>query len=122
MKLIKLIVTLLVLFIGFHSNAQNKNSKKAVIKTTIFCDHCKVCKSCGTNFKENMLKIKGVRMYELNEEKETITVYFNPKRTDINTIRIAISKMGFDADDVEADPEAYEKLDNCCKPKEQSQK
>jgi len=31
------------------------------------------------------------------------------------TIRAAISKLGFDADNVKADPTAYEKLDGCCK-------
>jgi len=116
MKLKYLFTVLLFALITIGTNAQNKNSGKAVIKTTIYCDHCKVCETCGLNFRDNMLKVKGVKMYELDEENETITVYFNPKKTDLKTIKTAISKLGFDADDVKADPEAYEKLDNCCKP------
>ena len=54
-------------------------------------------------------------MYELNEEKKTITVYYNTKKTDLATIKTAISKLGFDADDVKADADAYAKLDGCCK-------
>ncbi|HLV50502.1 MAG TPA: heavy-metal-associated domain-containing protein [Flavobacterium sp.] len=116
MNLKYLFTVLLFAIITIGTNAQNKNSGKAVIKTTIYCDHCKACETCGLNFRDNMLKIKGVKMYELDEENETITVYFNPKKTDLKTIKTAISKLGFDADDVKADPEAYEKLDNCCKP------
>jgi|SRR5690554_955310 len=118
MKLKYLFTILLFMILSIGTNAQNKKTEKAVIKTTINCDHCKVCETCGLNFRDNMLKVKGVKMYELDEERETITVYFNPKRTDVKTIRTAISKMGFDADDIKADAEAYDKLDKCCKPTE----
>jgi len=104
-----------IFFMSFTVNAQTKESGKAEIKVSIECDHCKVCETCGMNFKDNMLKIKGVKMYELNEEKKTLTVYYNIKKTDLSTIKTAISKLGFDADEVKADPTAYTKLDGCCK-------
>jgi len=63
----------------------------------------------------NMLKIKGVKMYTLDEKSMSILVYYNPKKTNLETIRTAISKIGYDADDVKADPAGYEKLDSCCK-------
>ncbi|SRR5690606_38244848 len=107
----------IVFFISFSAvmNAQSKKSEKAVIKTNIVCDHCKACETCGKMFQTEMLKIKGVKMYELNEEKETITVYFNPKKTNLQSIKTGISKLGFDADEIKADPIAYENLDGCCK-------
>lgn len=94
---------------------ENKKNQKAVIKTSISCDHCKECETCGATFQSNMLKIKGVRMYELDEKEMTITVYYNATKTDLQTIKSAISKLGYDADDVKADVAAYDKLDNCCK-------
>jgi hypothetical protein len=54
-------------------------------------------------------------MYELDEKNMSITVYYNSKKTDLDKIRKAISQLGYDADDVKADPAAYEKLDGCCK-------
>ena len=65
--------------------------------------------------KEGKQKITGVKMYELDEKKMTITVYYNSKKTDLATIKKAISKLGYDADDVKAEPQAYENLDGCCK-------
>lgn len=117
MSIKNLFAFLTILFVSFNLNAQTKESGKAEVKVSIECDHCKACETCGLNFKANMLKIKGVKMYELNEEKKTITVYYNTKKTDLATIKTAISKLGFDADDVKADPESYAKLDGCCKVK-----
>ena len=106
----------LLLFCVETSFAQNaRKNEKAVIKTTIYCDHCKQCETCGQNFQTNMLKIKGVKMYELDEKKMTITVYYNAQKTDLATIKTAISKLGYDADDIKADFASYEKLDGCCK-------
>lgn len=60
-------------------------------------------------------KEAGERMYELDEKDQTIAVYYNPKKTDLQTIKTNIAQFGFDADDLKADPIAYEKLDECCK-------
>lgn len=98
------------------SNAQKKSTnQKAVITTTIYCDHCDVCETCGQNFKANIYKIKGVKMYELDADNNTITLYYNTKKTDLQTIKTAITKLGYDADDLKADDIAYQNLDQCCK-------
>lgn len=115
-NLLKSLLAFFMLFAITTSYGQEtKKNQKAVIKTSIVCDHCKECETCGAKFQSNMLKIKGVRMYELNDKEKTITVYYNTTKTDLQTIRTAISKLGYDADDVKADVAAYEKLDNCCK-------
>ena len=109
-----LIFIVLLLFAAVASHAQKK-VEKAVIQTAIYCDHCKVCETCGKHFQSNIYNIDGVQMYELDEKAMTITVYYNTKKTDLHRIRKAISELGYDADDIKADPAAYEKLDGCCK-------
>jgi copper chaperone CopZ len=112
----KKIILFFIFFIATTSFAQEgKKNEKAVIKTTIYCDHCKECETCGLNFRDNMLKINGVKMYELDAEKMTITVYYSGKKTNLQKIKTAISKLGYDADDIKADIMSYEKLDGCCK-------
>lgn len=109
------IIVFLTLFFAQITVAQNgTKNDKAVIKTNIYCDHCKQCETCGKNFQANILKIKGVKMYELNDKNMTITVYYNGKKTDLQTIKTAISNLGYDADEVKANLEAYQKLDGCC--------
>ena len=66
-------------------------------------------------FKTEMLKIKGVKAYQLDDENMTFTIFYNEKKTDLQTIKVATSKLGYDADEINADFSAYESLDDCCK-------
>ena len=94
---------------------KQKTVETAVIKTAIYCDHCKVCETCGPKFEKTLLKEKGVQMVTLDEIAMTIKVVYNTKKTSLDAIRQAISKLGYDADNVKADAVAYEGLDGCCK-------
>jgi len=112
---IKTIIALVFAFASFSVTAQEKKNEKAIIKTNIYCDHCKECPTCGKNLQASLLKIKGVKMYELDNKKMTITLYYNGQKTNVTELRKAISDLGYDADDVKANPDAYEQLDGCCK-------
>lgn len=108
---------LLLTAILFTGTVQaQKKTQKAVINTTINCDHCKMCETCGDLLEKKLLKQPGVQMITLDEKAMTITVIYNSKKTDLPTIKTAISQLGYDADEVKADVLAYEKLDGCCKP------
>lgn len=108
---------LLVVAVCFISNTAmaQKTNGKAVIKTTLHCNHCKECETCGLKFKTEMLKIKGVKMYELDDRAMTFTVYYNTKKTTLQVIKEGIAKLGYDADDVKATSEGIASLDGCCK-------
>lgn len=114
-------LTFILAFFGvfFFSNQAAAQKQKAtetvVIKTKIYCDHCKKCESCGDRLEKSLLKEKGIQMITLDEKEMTIKVVYNTKKTTIDAIKIAISKQGYDADDVKADDVAYESLDGCCK-------
>jgi choline kinase len=45
----------------------------------------------------------------------TITVFYNTQKTNLETIEGAISKMGYDANEIKADATGLVKLDDCCK-------
>ena len=114
-SVLKLIVLVVSLFFFSNFVSAQKTTQKVVIKTSLHCDHCKECETCGQKFKTEMLKIKGVKMYELDDKAMTFTIYYNSKKTTLQAIKEGISKLGYDADEVKADPEAYESLDGCCK-------
>ena len=53
----------------------------------------------------------------LDEKEMTIEVVYNTKKTDLTKVKTAITKLGYDADDVKATTEGLESLDGCCKAK-----
>lgn len=112
----KLVTSLLLLLFTYTAFAQDDKGR-GVIKTKIYCNHCKACGSCGKLFQKNMYKIKGLKHYELDEPTQTFIVYYNPKKTNIETIRIEIAKLGYAADDVKPNEVAFSQLEKCCKPK-----
>ena len=113
--ILKTFVLAVSLFFFSNFVSAQKTTQKVVIKTFLHCDHCKECETCGQKFKTEMLKIKGLKMYELDEKKRIITIYYNGQKTDLLTIKKGISKLGFDADEIKAEVASYEKLDDCCK-------
>jgi len=116
MKSIKFILIAFTVFLFSNTlSAQQKTVQTATIKTAIYCDHCKNCETCGDKFNRTLLKEKGVQMVVLDEKAMTIKVTYNSKKTDLSKIKIAISKLGYDADDVKAEELAYAGLDDCCK-------
>lgn len=113
MKLKFLIFLMLFLFVN-KTNAQSKVTT-INIKASIYCDHCKQCGSCGSRLENAVYSLKGIKTVDVDEKSKTVNVVYNPKKTTPQQIRQAIAKVGFDADDVKADPTAYTKLDECCK-------
>jgi copper chaperone CopZ len=101
---------ILLLFAALRPAAAHAGgTEKVTIKSSV------VCNSCKDNITRALAWEKGVKNVEVDLKNKTITVTYNPKKTSPDKIRQAISKAGYDADEVKADPEAYKKLDECCK-------
>ncbi len=74
-----------------------------------------ICGMCEERIETNMAFEKGVKSVELDEKTKIVTITYKTAKTNPEELRKAISKLGYDADDVEADPKAYAKLPACCK-------
>jgi len=90
------------------SHAQSMQEAK--IKTSAECGSCK------ERIEDKLNYVGGVRFAELDLETRMLTVKFSPKKISLEELRSIISELGYDADDVKANPEAVEKLPSCCKP------
>ncbi|MFN3939186.1 MAG: heavy-metal-associated domain-containing protein [Chitinophagales bacterium] len=86
-----------------------KHVEEAQIKTSA------VCGMCENTIKKAILQMDGVKAASLNTENGILTVKYDPHKVKLEDIRIAITKVGYDADDLEAETSAYENLHNCCK-------
>ena len=100
------LIMFLTIMNGFVMADKNVEIK---IKTSAVCGMCKDRIEQGLAFE------KGIKDVSLDVETKIATVKYNPSKTIPDEIRKAISKLGYDADDVLADEKAYEKLPKCCK-------
>lgn len=108
MKNLRIIYLLLALpFMG--AIAQDKGITELVISTSAQCEMCK------ERIEKELAFTKGVKYANLDLETKDVTVKFRTDKTTADDIRKAIAGVGYDADDIPADPEAYEKLPACCK-------
>jgi mercuric ion binding protein len=106
-----------VLFIGvlictLPMFAQQKKSTidTAYIKTSALCGDCKERIESTLNFQ------KGVRFTELNLETKIATCVYKPSKVSLSELRLALVGVGYDADEMKADPEAVKLLPKCCQP------
>ena len=111
---LKVVVFFLMTVVSSACYGQNKPDT-VTIKTRIKCDHCKACETYGMKFERDLYFGKGIKRSKYNSTDTTITVIYRTTKTNLDIIREKIARLGYDADNVPADPKAYRKLDNCCK-------
>ncbi|PCJ85576.1 MAG: MerP protein [Flavobacteriales bacterium] len=101
---------LLLLMVGFAISASaQKKTESIEIKTSAQCGMCK------KKIEDNVSFAKGVKTAVLDMETKMLTVNYKTAKTTPEKIREAVSKLGYDADNVVADAEVYQNLPACCK-------
>ena len=105
--IISSVIMLTFLTTGLY--AQNKKDETIKITTSA------VCGSCKDRIEKGLSATKGIKSASLDEETKIVTVVYAAAKTNPDEIRKAISKIGYNADDVVADKTAYDKLPKCCK-------
>lgn len=107
MKSIRL--TLLFLFGLISFSFAQKATQKAMISTpTVNCEDCK------SRIENRLVHEYGVASVKADYRHHNVTVVWITDRTNIENIKTALANLGYDADDVKADPEAYKKLPKTC--------
>lgn len=103
-----ILIVLLSLFITVTTHAQ-KGSAELTVSTSTVCGMCK------SKIEKELVFEKGVKEVKVDLEKKTVWVRYKADKTSPEKIKAAISKIGYRADDIKADPKAFEKLPACCK-------
>src|SRR5580698_1753928 len=107
MKKISLL-TLLLLCITVFSFGQ-------LIKTATIKLPTVQCQECKERIENFVGQEDGIQKFVVDYKRKTAKVTYITDRINIETIRTDIANAGYDADDVTANPEAYQKLPTCCK-------
>jgi mercuric ion binding protein len=107
MKNVMLIFMLVMTTVlGYGSGPKLETVK---IKTSAICEMCKA------TIEKKLAFTKGVSESNLNLDDKVVTVIYNPKKTDVQSIKKSISEAGYDADEMMADEKGYNGLPSCCK-------
>jgi mercuric ion binding protein len=104
-----LILGFLLIACSFSSFAQQKALQKAVIKTPGV-----QCEACKTRIETHLAHEDGISSVKADYRKHTVTVVWYADRTNIENIKTEIANLGYDADDVTAEPDAYKRLPVTC--------
>ena len=109
-NLLKLFLILTLVIVVFPANAQkNKKIKEVKIVTSA------VSSECEKRIEHNMRFEKGIKFVDLDLKTRVLTLKYSPKKTNPDKLRLAVSKLGFDADNVQADKTDFNTLPAVCK-------
>ena len=101
-------IILAIAFLGF--SFIQPQTEEVTLKTSAECGECKERIEGKLNY------MKGVVFAELDYKTQLLTVKFKPAKITLAEIKQTVAAMGYDIDDVKADPEAQKALPLCCQP------
>ena len=105
-----LAIALLTTGFAFAGQAQTKALETAKIKTPNA-----LCEACKTRIEGYLKRYDGVTFINVNFRKGETQVKYLTDRINIEEIKTAIANAGYDADDVPATEDAYNRLPKSCK-------
>lgn len=108
---IKALLGIFVALISLNVSAQKAPS--TVSKTFMTSA---VCGDCKNRIESKLNYTKGIVFAELKVPTKELTVKWKPKKISEDEIKKIVSHIGYDIDDVPANPDSQHKLPACCKP------
>jgi len=106
-------LALSLLMIGLTSTGFSQ-VKKGIQTVTILTPTVQ-CQQCKDRIEKYMVREDGVQKVNVDYKHGKTKVTYVAERTNVETIKTAIANIGYDADDITADEESYNKLPSCCK-------
>ncbi len=85
------------------------------LETATIAAKSMVCGTCARTIEKAVYRVEGVREVNVDVKEKIVEVKFVPSQTNVETIEMAISDAGYDANNRKRNPDAYGKLDACCK-------
>ncbi|MFT5103682.1 MAG: mercuric ion binding protein [Candidatus Latescibacterota bacterium] len=104
----KLIIIAIVALMGTTVYSQNKNAR-ALIEVD------GVCMMCKERIEKASIKTKGVKSAVWDVKTHELSLIFDERKTNLETIQASVASVGHDTQDVIATEHAYNSVHACCK-------
>lgn len=98
-----------------ESKPQMNVEEMTVIKETSIDVPTIKCGSCVKTVSSVLKKLDGVKEVNVDKKTKKASVKYDSEKVKIADMESAISKAGYDANEMKKDEKAYEELDDCCK-------
>ncbi len=110
-----IISAMIIMFAVIGLQAQDKNKKKNKDLETVEIQTSAVCGMCKEKLEHDMAFEKGVKFVELDDETKVLTIKYKKGKNTKENLKKAVTKVGYDADEMPANLKAYNALPACCK-------
>ena len=110
----KNLLMLALVIAGTVSTGFSQTAKKGLQTVTISTPTVQ-CQMCKQRIEKYMIREDGVTKVDVDYKRKKTKVTYYAERTNIENIKTAIANVGYDADDITANEETYQKLPKCCK-------
>lgn len=106
-----IIIVMLLTFVGFTAQAQEKKNKNAKYSIEVNGN----CEQCKKRIEKAAYSVSGVKSAVWNVDDHILHLILNEEKTSVLDVKKAIAKVGHDTDDAKATQEDYDNLHSCCK-------
>ena len=108
-------LSLLILSLGISVFAMSQVVKKGGVEIATIKTPTVQCEECKKRIESYVSREEGVQKADVDYKRKVTKVTYVTDRTNLENVKTAIANIGYDADDVTAEPSAYKKLPTCCK-------
>jgi len=95
--------------------AVSVSAQKNAVKIDTFSTPTIQCDICKDRISEYLKRIDGVTFVNVAVKKKIVIVKYLKDRTNDEMIKASIANAGYDADELQANPDSYKMLPKCCK-------
>jgi len=110
-KMKRIILIVMVTFLGFSAKAQTKKNKNLKYTTEVNGN----CEQCKKRIEKAAFSVPGVKTANWDISSHQLAVILNEEKSSPQDLNAAIAKAGHDTKEVKAADADYENLHSCCK-------
>ncbi|KAB2881372.1 heavy-metal-associated domain-containing protein [bacterium] len=109
------VLVMLILCLNVKAWAQESKEAEIISKIVTIDVPTIKCGSCVKTVSNALKQLKGVEEVTVDKKSKTAVVKYDPSKLKVNDLETAISKSGYDANEVKRDKKAFDELDSCCR-------
>jgi periplasmic mercuric ion binding protein len=106
----KIVIVMLMMFVGLSAQSQEKKNKNAKYTTEVNGN----CEQCQKRIQKAAYSIPGVKSATWDIGTHQLSVVINEEKCSMTDVKKAIAKIGHDTDTFKSTKEDYDNLHECC--------